>query len=99
MYDSVVTAIIQKFKDRATLGKHKYGTDLDRKDLKVIDWITHAQDELMDGILYLEKLKQEIGGEPYPPPKTIKCKRCSGSGKDPLQSDWTCTSCHGDCYE
>jgi len=58
-YDSVVTAVIQKFKDRANVGKAKYGTDLDRKDLSVQDWITHAQEELMDGILYLEKLKQE----------------------------------------
>lgn len=60
-YDSVVTAIIEKFKQRAKFGKEKYGTDLDRKDLKVHDWIQHAQEELMDGILYLEKLKQEIG--------------------------------------
>lgn len=57
-YDSVVTAVLQKFMDRAKFGKNKYGTDLDRKDLKVADWIQHAQEELMDGILYLEKLKQ-----------------------------------------
>ena len=60
-FDSVVTAVIQKFMERAKVGKEKYGTDLDRKDLKVKDWIQHAQEELMDGILYLEKLKQEVG--------------------------------------
>lgn len=60
-YDTVVTAVISKFMDRAKFGKQKYGTDLDRTDLKVPDWIQHAQEELMDGILYLEKLKQEIG--------------------------------------
>lgn len=59
-YDTVVTAVISKFMDRAKFGKQKYGTDLDRTDLKVPDWIQHAQEELMDGILYLEKLKQEI---------------------------------------
>ena len=58
-YDSVVTAVIQKFMERARFGKAKYGTDLDRNDLKVRDWIQHAQDELMDGISNLEKLKQE----------------------------------------
>jgi hypothetical protein len=58
--DSVVRAVISKFEARATFGKQKYGTDLDRQDLKTIDWITHAQEELMDGILYLEKLKQEF---------------------------------------
>jgi len=57
--DSIVITVIEKFKNRATIGKKKYGTDLDRKDLAVSDWITHAQEELMDGILYLEKLKQE----------------------------------------
>ena len=56
--DSVVKSIIHKFVDRAEMGKTKYGTDLDRIDLNVNDWIQHAQEELMDGILYLEKLKQ-----------------------------------------
>jgi hypothetical protein len=58
--DSVVRSIIYKFLERADLGKKKYGTDLDRKDLEVKDWIQHAQEELMDGILYLEKLKTSI---------------------------------------
>jgi hypothetical protein len=56
--DSIVTAVIKKFEVRAIQGKKKYGTDLDRTDLCVKDWIEHAQDELMDAILYLEKLKK-----------------------------------------
>lgn len=56
--DSIVQSVIQKFISRSQFGKQKYGTDLDRTDLNVNDWITHAQEELMDGILYLEKLKQ-----------------------------------------
>ena len=35
-----------------------YGVNLDRTDLSVLDWIQHAQEEHMDAILYLEKLKQ-----------------------------------------
>ena len=58
--DSVVRAVIQKFLERSAIGKMKYGVTLDRDDLSVKDWITHAQEELMDGILYLEKLRQEI---------------------------------------
>jgi hypothetical protein len=58
--DSVVKSIVNKFLERSSLGKKKYGTDLDRKDLSTFDWINHAQEELMDGILYLEKLKQEL---------------------------------------
>jgi len=57
--DSVVKAVVAKFLERAAVGKKKYGTDLDRKDLLVKDWIIHAQEELMDAILYLEKLKIE----------------------------------------
>lgn len=56
--DSVVKSVIGKFVGRAKFGMEKYGTDLDRNDLTTVDWITHAQEELMDGILYLEKLKQ-----------------------------------------
>ena len=58
--DSIVDTIVDKFVSRAKFGKNKYGTDLDRTDLSVVDWITHAQDELHDGILYLEKLKQTL---------------------------------------
>jgi hypothetical protein len=58
--DSVVKAVIAKFLERSAIGKKKYGTDLDRKDLSRVQWINHAQEELMDGILYLEKLKQEL---------------------------------------
>jgi hypothetical protein len=59
-YDSVVSAVISAFQKRADFGKEKYGTDLDRKDLTILDWIQHAQEENMDAILYLEKLKQEF---------------------------------------
>ena len=55
--DSIVKSVLNKFVQRSIMGKKKYGTDLDRNDLDVTDWITHAQDELMDAILYLEKLK------------------------------------------
>ncbi len=58
--DSIVSSIIKKFEKRAEQGKKKYGTDLDRQDLCTKDWIEHAQDELMDAILYLEKLKSEF---------------------------------------
>ncbi len=58
--DSVVRAVIDKFVARASFGKKKYGVDLDRTDLGVLDWIQHAQEEHMDAILYLEKLKRVV---------------------------------------
>ena len=56
--DSVVTSIIEQFTSRAKLGKAKYGVDLDRTDLTLVEWIEHAKQEHMDAILYLEKIKQ-----------------------------------------
>ncbi len=57
--DSVVTSIIEQFKARSIKGKAKYGVDLDRTDLTLLEWIEHAKQEHMDAILYLEKIKQE----------------------------------------
>ena len=56
--DSVVAAVIEKFQQRSDIGIKKYGTTLDREDLGLQDWIQHVQEELMDAILYLEKLKK-----------------------------------------
>jgi hypothetical protein len=58
--DSVVYSVVGKFLERSAFGFQKYGTNLDRTDLSVLDWIQHAQEEHMDAILYLEKLKQEL---------------------------------------
>lgn len=55
--DSIVSSVIHKFEQRAVFGKNKYGTDLDRKDLHFLEWVQHYQEELMDAILYLEKMK------------------------------------------
>ena len=66
--DSVVTSVINKFKNRAIIGFKKYGTDLDRTDLSVLDWIQHAQEEHMDAILYLEKLKKTLSNTSQQPP-------------------------------
>jgi len=61
--DSIVFSIVKKFKERAKIGKEKYGTDLDRDDLTLNEWLQHAQEEHMDAILYLEKIKKIIDGK------------------------------------
>ena len=58
MKDSIVELVIKQFKDRSSVGIEKYGTTLDLTDLTRLDWINHAQQEAMDLVLYLEKLKQ-----------------------------------------
>jgi len=61
--DSVVSSIINEFLARSKKGKAKYGVDLDRTDLPLLEWIEHAKQEHMDAILYLEKIKQTISGK------------------------------------
>ena len=61
--DSIVDSVIDQFITRARFGKDKYGTDLDREDLSVLDWVEHAKQEHMDAILYLEKLEKILGGK------------------------------------
>lgn len=61
--DSIVASVIESFKKRSEQGVLKYGKTLDRNDLSVLDWIQHAQEEHMDAILYLEKLKTILGGK------------------------------------
>ena len=60
MKDSIVEAVINQFKQRSDVGIHKYGVTLDRNDLSTLEWINHAQQEAMDFVLYLEKLKHEL---------------------------------------
>jgi glycosyl transferase, family 25 len=58
--DSIVNSVISAFIGRSNFGLQKYGTTLDRDDLSALDWIQHAQEEHMDAILYLEKLKTKL---------------------------------------
>lgn len=59
MIDTIVESVRFKFKKRSEAGIDKYGTTLDRNDLNTVQWLTHAQEEAMDMVLYLEKLIRE----------------------------------------
>jgi hypothetical protein len=56
--DPVVKSVISKFQQRSELGQAKYGTTLEGNTLPFLDWVNHMQEELMDAILYLEKMKR-----------------------------------------
>ena len=58
--DPIVLSVMGKFYKRSQVGIKKYGTTLDRTDLTMSEWITHAQEEAMDLVLYLERLKSEV---------------------------------------
>ena len=66
--DSIVKSIIKQFESRSKMGEKKYGVNMDREDLIFSEWVTHMKEELMDAILYLEKLEQ-IHGKKAPATK------------------------------
>lgn len=58
--DSVVEAVVSKIRHRSAVGIKKYNTTMDRNDLSTEQWMTHLQEELMDAIIYLQKLKSML---------------------------------------
>ena len=59
MNDKIVLSVLESFKKRSETGIKKYNTTLERTDLSTLEWLQHAQEEAMDFVLYLERLKQE----------------------------------------
>ena len=58
MSDKIVESVIDQLRTRAEEGKLKYGTTMERDDLTFTQWIQHLQEELMDAVVYIEKIKQ-----------------------------------------
>ena len=57
MEDKIVKQVVDKFQQRSEVGIKKYGTTLEQNNND--DFLNHLQEELMDAILYIEKLKSE----------------------------------------
>ena len=55
--DPIVKQVTYKFLQRSEVGIKKYGTTLHENNTD--DFFNHLQEELMDAILYLQKLKNE----------------------------------------
>lgn len=58
--DEIVRSVLKRFNERSKVGIEKYSTTLERNDLNTLEWLQHAQDEALDFVLYLERLKQEF---------------------------------------
>lgn len=58
--DSIVNEVVENFKERSRIGILKYNTTLDRDDLSLEQWLSHAIEETMDLTLYLTKIKKEL---------------------------------------
>lgn len=63
MEDRIVQIVKEKFENRSQIGYKKYGTTLERNDLSLLEWLNHAQEEAMDLVLYIERIKEEIGNK------------------------------------
>ena len=42
---------------RAKVGLEKYGVTMEREDFTHLDWLTYLQEELMDAVVYLQRLR------------------------------------------
>lgn len=58
--DKIVLRVLARFNERSQVGITKYNTTLERNDLSTLEWLNHAQEEAMDFVLYLERLKDEF---------------------------------------
>lgn len=53
--DSIVEIVVNQFKERSERGIEKYGTTLQENNTD--DFLQHFKEELMDAILYIQKLQ------------------------------------------
>ena len=53
--DTIVESVINQFKERSKVGIEKYGTTLQENNND--DFMQHLKEELMDAILYIQKLQ------------------------------------------
>ena len=54
---NLLNQLISEFQSREERGFKKYGTTMDRTDLSFNEWLQHFKEELLDGLLYLQKIQ------------------------------------------
>jgi len=55
--DPVIKSVVESFIKRSDVGFKKYGVTLADDDAPLVAWLNHLQEELMDAVNYIEKLK------------------------------------------
>jgi len=58
--DRLVRGILKRMAKRADEGLITYGGTMEQASKPLIEWINDAQEELMDTLVYLEKVKIEL---------------------------------------
>ena len=58
--DVNVDNVVNSFHNRMETGYKKYGVTTERKDIDLMGWLQHLQEELMDACVYVERIKSEL---------------------------------------
>jgi len=58
--------LISEFQIREERGLRKYGTSMDRTDLSFDEWLQHFKEELLDGLVYLQKIQNLYDTQRFP---------------------------------
>ena len=61
--DPVVERVVDKFVQRSDVGFEKYGITLNDDQSNLFAWMNHLQEEGMDAVLYMQKLKESTTDE------------------------------------
>jgi hypothetical protein len=59
-YGTIPQEISDMLMERSAVGLAKYGTTMDRTDLKGSEWCQHAIEEMLDGAQYLLRVKKML---------------------------------------
>ena len=61
--DPVIQKVVEKFISRSDVGFNKYKVTLDEDNKSIHEWLDNIQEELMDAVNYIEKLKSVLADE------------------------------------
>jgi len=61
--DPIILEVVNKIERRSAVGIEKYNTTLDENNTD--DFLNHLQEELMDGVNYIQKLMQTLKDKGY----------------------------------
>jgi hypothetical protein len=61
--DPIIQKVVEKIISRSDVGYNKYKVTLDADDKSINEWLDNIQEELMDAVNYIEKLKAILTDE------------------------------------
>lgn len=61
--DPIIQKVVEKFISRSDVGFNKYKVTLNEDNKSIHEWLDNIQEELMDAVNYIEKLKSLLTDE------------------------------------